>query len=76
MLFPLMFSLAVLQPGCVVGMKKFHRRRGKGNHQNLPPKIQGSLTAQDILAAYERNPRALPGIVVKTSIGLVLVVKE
>ena len=56
--------------------KKFHNRRGKGNHQNLPPKVQGALTAQDILAAYERNPRALSGTLVKTSIGLVLVVKE
>lgn len=56
--------------------KRFHNRRGKGNHQNLPPKVQGALTAQDILQAYERNPRVLSGVVVKTSIGLVIVVKE
>lgn len=56
--------------------KKFYRRRGRGNRQNLDTRIQGTLTAQDILQAYERNPRALPGIVVKTSIGLVIVVKE
>ena len=56
--------------------KKYYRKRGRGNRQNLDTRIQGTLTAQDILAAYERNPRALSGALVKTSIGPVLVVKE
>lgn len=57
-------------------MKRFHRRRGHGERHNREKFLQGRLTAEEVLSAYERNPRALSGTLVKTSIGLVIVVKE